>query len=174
MKLSLFLLSLFCAFTLSGCFHAATPVSQNTNSTNGVPKEDTEDSLDPSDVKVPVISLFQEEKEYVGVEGSYCYQTMCVDKISPAQMIEDANLSYAEVSKKSFSARTDIPSTGVTVDVFTTTMELVADCDTPVTFTSDTQYDFPLCENIQGEYIIGIIGDFDNGDMTYYFPVTLK
>jgi len=83
MKLPLFLLSLFLAVTFSGCFHAVgdSPQPKNTNSTNAT---------------LPVISLFQEEKEYTGAEGSYCYKTTCVDKISPAQLIEEEKIPYVQ------------------------------------------------------------------------------
>jgi hypothetical protein len=66
----------------------------------------------------PAVVMVVGEVRYPGVEGSYCYGGVCVDKIGPAELVSEASLPFKDVSKGadiSFSVGGEVFEFGVTM-----------------------------------------------------------
>lgn len=125
----------------------------------------------------PVVVMTMGETVFPGVEGSYCYDGLCADKISPPQLISEAGLAYKNLSvgdTVAFSVgREDV------VFEFAVNMTNASGTDLnvriPVSFRNG-QYTAKV-PNVSGKNIILAFvrfGQQGNGDVTYAFPVTVR
>lgn len=172
MKLSPLPFLLISLFLLAGC-QAPTP-QQNEPVIRGEVINSPIQSSVNLNAPAPIILTTQDNQKFTGVEGSYCYKGTCADKISPTDMIASAHLSY-----QSFTSGTitfpELPNSS-DVSVFDTHSFAVPNvtCKVTVLESNPKISVIESCNVPNGNYILGISEQFSGGDLSWYFPVTIR
>lgn len=127
----------------------------------------------------PVVVMNVSEELYPGVEGSYCYDGMCADKIGPPELIASAGLAYKDVI-----AGENVYFTVGDEDVvfeFAINMQNASGTDLglriPTSFRHG-QYFGKIPANVRGKNIVTAFVRFGTtdtgGDVIYAFPVNVR
>jgi hypothetical protein len=127
----------------------------------------------------PAVVMSVGEEIYPGVEGSYCYDGVCADKISPQMLVSEAGLVY-----KAVEGGTNVYFTVGPEDVvfeFAVNMMNASGTDLglrmPVSFRNG-QYFAKIPSSVTGKNIVLAFVRFGQtetgGDVTYAFPVDVR
>lgn len=127
----------------------------------------------------PVVVMNVGEEIYPGVEGSYCYDGTCADKISPPMLVTSGGLAYKPVDDG-----TNVYFTVGPEDVvFEFAMNVMNASGTdlglriPVSFRNG-QYFGKIPSSVSGKNIVLAFVRFGTtdtgGDVTYAFPVDVR
>jgi hypothetical protein len=128
----------------------------------------------PETATLPSFEATINGEQIFGIEGSYCGATMCVDKISPI----DQNLDYSEYRlKEGDELIVKVKSS----DAFKTLQFSLMDSEGTI-LDDDLMVEpqaedgtYKIIDELNGDLVILTAwGDFENGDMTYYFPFTIE
>lgn len=124
----------------------------------------------------PVYTLWQDEDEIPGIQGSYCDATMCVDKISHVELIKESMMDFWPLSPEEASDlifKIEEPASTVLFQVLSGEDGTnIMDCDFIPEKISETEYALDLCDELEGEYILSGAAYYAAGrDGTYYFPI---
>lgn len=126
----------------------------------------------------PAVHLFSEGEEVAGVEGSYCYGPMCVDKIAPPDLIAEAGIEAEVINTTMLTVAVDAGVETLSVSVSSAAGADVA-CATSVSegeLAHDaTIFTVTMCDLPVGEYIVNTFVTFAaGGDVSYFFPVKVE
>lgn len=123
----------------------------------------------------PAITAIQNSVTLQGVEGSYCYKTVCVDKISVLDLIAEAGLAFQQIQPETVTLKTKEVVTGWEVglkDENGTTLK----CALKLNPGEDSKsVDVDLCSMSEGSFILSVSAEFENGgDTSWFFPLEIK
>ncbi len=134
--------------------------------------EETETEVDLG-VRPPAITIEETGTIHTGVEGSYCYGPMCVDKISPVDLITESQVAFQAIESSRIVIKVGAAVSDVSVGMMTDAGERLK-CATRVTRVSDVEYTAELCSD-PGRYIVDAGVQFvAGGDAMYYFPIIIE
>lgn len=124
----------------------------------------------------PVVVMTVGDETYPGVEGSYCYEGLCVDKIAPDALVMEASLPFKEVTRGS---QLDF-TVGGEVFEFAAGMMNASGTDLglrlPVSFRNG-KYNFKIPVSVSGKVLVNAMvrfGQSGSDDVTYAFPVNVR
>lgn len=124
----------------------------------------------------PVVVMTVGEETYPGVEGSYCYEGVCVDKIGPDALVTEAALPFKDVASGS---QLDF-TVGGEVFEFAAGMMNASGTDLglrlPVSFRNG-KYNFKIPASVGGKVLVSAMvrfGQTGSDDVTYVFPVNVR
>ncbi len=123
----------------------------------------------------PAIVMVVGEIRYPGIEGSYCYGGVCVDKVGPADLVRESTLAFKDVAKGadvSFSVGGEVFEFGVTMaNASGTSLEVRI----PVSMRNDT-YKVKI-PDVSGHVLLIAnvrFGKTGGDDVTYVFPLNVR
>lgn len=164
---TLSMISLFGA----GCLPASAPVPTPTPT----PTTPTVETPAAEPGHPPAVVMTVGDETYPGVEGSYCYEGLCVDKIGPPQLVTEEGLEAKDVARNSdayFAVGGTIFEFGVTMlDASGAALDLRI----PVSF-RDGRYTVKI-PNVSGEHFLMAqvrFGQTGGDDVTYVFPINVR
>lgn len=120
----------------------------------------------------PAITIEEAGNVHEGVEGSYCYGPMCVDKITPVELLAESGLEYQAIDDERVTIKIGAAVNEMSVGMMTETGERLK-CALQATRVSDIEYTATLCDD-PGRYIIDVAVQFSSGgDVIYFFPIII-
>lgn len=143
----------------------------------------TQPSVDPAGTLPevtggPIYTLWAGQEEIPGIQGSYCDDTMCVDKMSHVEMIKESMMSYYSMSPSeadNLIFKVEEPASSVSFQVFEAEKGTNIECSFIPEKTSDTEYTLNLCDELQGEYILSGSAYYQTGgDGIYFYPISIS
>lgn len=124
----------------------------------------------------PVVVMTVGDETYPGVEGSYCYEGLCVDKIGPDALVAEASLPFKVVA---VGSQLDF-TVGGEVFEFAAGMMNASGTDLglrlPVSFRNG-KYNFKIPASVSGKALVNAMvrfGQSGSDDVTYTFPVNVR
>lgn len=125
----------------------------------------------------PVVVMTVGDETYPGVEGSYCWQGTCADKIAPPQLVTEAGLGF-KAATSTFQARFAVG--GEVFEFFTGILDASGtqlDVRIPTGYSRDDGRYTATLPTVRGpHYIMAQVrfGASGGDDVTYYFPVDMR
>lgn len=127
----------------------------------------------------PVVVMSVGEEIYPGVEGSYCYDGTCADKIHPTDLITEARLDYKDVND-SETMYFDIGREDVVFEVAVNMMNASGtDLGLRIPVSArNGRFFAKIPDSVSGKNIVLAFVRFGTsetgGDVTYAFPVNVR
>ncbi len=144
----------------------------------------TQPSVDPAGTLPevtggPIYTLWAGQEEIPGIQGSYCDDTMCVDKMSHVEMIKESMMSYYSMSPSeadNLIFKVEEPASPVSFQVFRGEDGTnVMDCEFIPEKISETEYAIDLCDNLEGDYVLSGSAYYQTGgDGIYFYPISIS
>lgn len=120
-----------------------------------------------------MITLRQDGVPIPGVEGSYCYNGVCVDKVGIPKLTQGK--PFTPVFAKDITAYFSPRPREIIVDVFTPDGELKSSCKPKAQLQELNEALIDLCPELEGSrYILSITTFLSPGDMSYVFPIDVR
>ena len=137
---------------------------------------DVEDVMAPEiGERPPEVMMTAQGKAVAGVEGSYCYGPLCVDKIQPVALVAESGSGFMVVERSDieFSIDADVERMGVSVMDESGTFIGASNIEARKNANGTFSYEIPSVA--QGDlYILVFVAFQGGGDVSYIFPVTLE
>ena len=90
-----------------GCMLFQTEVTTETST----PSEESTDGQEFE--HPPAIEMTANGQAVAGVEGSYCTQMLCVDKVGPVELVAEAGLGFTTIAREPVVLSSDAPLDGL-------------------------------------------------------------
>jgi len=138
------------------------------------PEEDTNDNLGAFQPP-PAIKMSSFGQTVNGVEGSYCYQQLCVDKIGPVDLVREAQISFTSIPRESIVFRNEAELSGVSVTILDDSGNDVEN-STVLEAGVDGSFAYTIPAGVEsGDYYLIVFAQFaSGGDLSYFFPVHVE
>lgn len=122
---------------------------------------------------LPVITLRQDGVTIPGVEESYCYNTVCVDKVGIPELTQGK--AFPPVFATSVTAYFSPRPQEITVEVFSSDGKLTPLCKPKAQLQESNEARINLCPELEsGRFILSVSAFFSSGDMSYVFPLDVR
>ncbi|MEK7146617.1 MAG: hypothetical protein AAB802_05585 [Patescibacteria group bacterium] len=152
----LFVLSLF-VLALSAC---------------EMPQEETPLDETPVQEETPELTLSSGDSNIAVVTGSSCYGTMCIDKIAPWELLDEAGETYSSIENRTLTLKSDTEIDSAVFDLMDENGEGLT-CDIESSKVDSKTYELTLCEDTLGEALLHMGLSFEKGSVEYYAALSL-
>lgn len=129
-------------------------------------------SSDDSFPHPPEITITESGTVHHGLEGSFCLEGSCADKISPIEIMNEENRSFENIGNAPITVNLGIIPTEVSIDLSSDAMVPV--CTMTSTKVTEKEYTTNLCTSTPGRYILSVGVWFFGGDENYNFPISIE
>jgi hypothetical protein len=114
-------------------------------------------------------------KTVAGVEGSYCFGPMCVDKIAPIDLVAEAGLDFEAISRSNILFSNEAALSSMSVSLMNESGASVGQ-STELTESSSGEFAYTIPSSVPaGDYYLSVFATFEEGgDVSYIFPISVK
>lgn len=122
--------------------------------------------------ETPEITLLSGGTEIAVITGSSCYGTMCIDKIAPWELLDEAGETYTSIENRTLMLKSDTEIDSAAFDLMDENGEGLS-CEIESTAVDSKTYELTLCEDNLGDTLLHMGLSFEKGSVEYYTALSL-